>query len=67
MVAEAATGLQEGCRFQFITMELDSPIDYVEILSKLKARVVHVQREMNGKRCRYFVLLDPGPPQMQTA
>ena len=24
MVAEAAGGLQEGCRFEFVTMELDS-------------------------------------------
>jgi len=67
MVAEAASGLQEGSRFRFITMELDSPVDYVEILSKLKARVDQVQRELRRKRCSYFVVLDPGTPQMQTA
>jgi len=73
MVAEAAASLQEGCRFHFITMELDSPIDYVEILSKLKARVNQVVREpASGQSARsprrsYSVLLDPGTPQMQTA
>ena len=67
MVAEAAENLQDSCRFQFITMELDSPIDYVEILSKLKARVDQVKGELEGKPCRFSVLLDPGTPQMQTA
>ena len=67
MVEEAASGLQDGCRFRLITMELDSPIDYVEILSKLKARVNQVQKELSGKSCRIFVLPDPGTPQMQTA
>lgn len=67
MVAETAESLQDSCRFRFTTMELDSPIDYVEILSKLKARVDQVQQELRAKSCRYFVLLDPGTPQMQTA
>jgi hypothetical protein len=49
MVAEAAAGVQENCRFQFSTMELDSPIDYVEILSKLKARVDQVLQELGEK------------------
>jgi len=30
-------------------MELESPIDYVEILSKLKARVDQVRRERFGE------------------
>jgi hypothetical protein len=49
MVAEAAAGVQENCRFQFSTMELDSPIDYVEILSKLKAQVDQVLQELREK------------------
>ena len=49
MVAEAAAGVQENCRFQFSTMELDSPIDFVEILSKLKARVDQVLQELREK------------------
>jgi len=67
MVQEAAAGLQEGCGFHFITLELESPIDYVEILSKLKARLDQVLGELSRRRCSYSVLLDPGTPQMQTA
>ncbi|MBN1835143.1 MAG: sigma 54-interacting transcriptional regulator [Spirochaetales bacterium] len=67
MVAEAAGGLQQGCRFEFVTVDLDSPIDYVEILSKLKARVDQVVGSLSARQCSYFVLLDPGTPQMQTA
>ena len=48
-------------------MELDSPIDYVEILSKLKTRVDQVKKDLSEKRCNFSVLLDPGTPQMQTA
>lgn len=59
--------LLQARRFRLITMELDSPIDYVEILSKLKARVNQVHKELSGKSCRIFVLPDPGTPQMQTA
>lgn len=45
MVAEAAGSLQEACSFKFITLKLDSPIDYVEILSKPKAKVEQVVEE----------------------
>ena len=45
VVAEAAGSLQEACSFKFITLELDSPIDCVEILSKLKAKVEQVVEE----------------------
>jgi sigma54-dependent transcription regulator len=67
MVAEAAESLQEDCNFQFITMELDSPIDYVEILSKLKSKVDKVVRQLREEQYSCSVLLDPGTPQMQTA
>ena len=61
MVAEAAGNLQKGCRFHFITIELDSPIDYVEILSKLKAKVAQVVGKLSGRRCTYSVLLEIQP------
>ncbi len=66
MVEEAGKGFQQGCRFNYLTLELDSPIDYVEIFSKLSKSVDQVTAKLARQQCVYSVLLDPGTPQMQT-
>ena len=66
-VEEAAKGLGITASFKFVTIELDSPIDYVEIYGKLSAALETVRLSFDHHGGGLSVLLDPGTPQMQTA
>lgn len=66
-VEEAAKGLGITASFKFVTIELDSPIDYVEIYGTLSAALETVRLSFDHHGGRLSVLLDPGTPQMQTA
>lgn len=66
-VEEAAEGLGITAGFKFVTIEFDSPIDYVEIYGKLSAALETVRPSFAHHGGRLSVLLDPGTPQMQTA
>jgi DNA-binding NtrC family response regulator len=65
MVEETCRAFGCGASFREVSLELDSPIDYVEILLKLGRTLVELRPELEG--ARVSVLLDPGTPQMQTA
>jgi len=67
MVEEIAGSFWTASRFYFVNIDLDSPIDYEEIFSKLKTTVDQVTDKLAHKKTEYYVLLDPGTPQMQTA
>ena len=52
--------------FNFINLDLESPIDYEEIYVKLKAALETVADQLPKENARKTILLDPGTPQMQT-
>ena len=54
-------------RFSFVDIELESPVDYEEIYEQLAARVEDIKAREAHRNVEFFVLLDPGTPQMQTA
>jgi len=53
-------------QFRFINLDLESPVDYQEIYSKLKASVDTIMESIAHEKASISVLLDPGTPQMQT-
>ncbi len=53
-------------QFRFINLDLESPVDYQEIYSKLKASVDTIMESIAHEKPSISVLLDPGTPQMQT-
>ncbi|TVR94630.1 MAG: hypothetical protein EA428_00215 [Spirochaetaceae bacterium] len=56
-----------GPRFQYVSLELESPIDYEEIYLSLQQTLTQVLAGHAHESARYSVLLDPGTPQMQTS
>jgi len=52
--------------FNFVSLELDSPVDYEEIYTKLTAAVSVIIDNNRHLDPAYSILLDPGTPQMQT-
>jgi len=56
----------ESCKFSFISLELESVIDYEEIFTRLKETVTTVIESIKNLDPEVSVLLDPGTPQMQT-
>lgn len=54
-------------KFNFVNLDLESPIDYEEIYIKLKTALDTVAAQITEEDVRKTVLLDPGTPQMQTA
>jgi DNA-binding NtrC family response regulator len=67
MVEEAAKAEGVSARFNFVSIELDSPIDYQEILRELMNAIEVLRPSFDYASHRLSVLLDPGTPQMQTA
>lgn len=67
MVAELVSADGSGPRFQFVSLELASPIDYEEIYLALSETLEQVCAGHAHEAPRYSVLLDPGTPQMQTS
>jgi hypothetical protein len=65
MVEEAARSFDCRSRFTFVSLELDSPIDYEEILVELGRALEELRPQLAA--VQPSVLLDPGTPQMQTA
>lgn len=53
-------------RFEFVMLELESVVDYRELLLKLTEAVRRVQADHAHRNPAFEVLLDPGTPQMQT-
>ncbi len=66
-VEELCRGLGSACRFSFVSLELQSPIDYEEIYTRLSQTVSRVLEGLRHRPHSLSVLLDPGTPQMQTA
>ncbi len=56
----------ENRKFNFIDLDLESPIDYEEIYAKLSRALKVTSKQVQTTRVRNTVLLDPGTPQMQT-
>ena len=54
-------------RFSYVSIDLESPIDYREIFHELKAAIDQLLPTFADVPHRLSVLLDPGTPQMQTA
>ncbi|MFP4302381.1 MAG: sigma-54 interaction domain-containing protein [Spirochaetaceae bacterium] len=53
-------------RFEFVMLELESVVDYRELLLKLTETVRRVHSDHAHRKPEFEVLLDPGTPQMQT-
>lgn len=54
-------------KFMFVNIDLDSPIDYEEIYTKLLALVTDIVEKLPSPDRDIAILLDPGTPQMQTS
>ena len=65
MVEELCRGFGCAASFRQVSLELESPIDYAEILRKLGGLLQELRPELQG--ARLSVLQDPGTPQLQTA
>ncbi|WP_455382465.1 RNA repair transcriptional activator RtcR family protein [Salinispira pacifica] len=65
-VGQAGKELQPGAVFNFVSLELDSPVNYEEIYTKLSGAVSVILENNRHQSAEYSVLLDPGTPQMQT-
>lgn len=66
-VEELARGEGYPARFRFVTIDLDSPIDYEEIFAKLTGSLTRVEQTFAHTPHHLSILLDPGTPPMQTA
>ncbi len=66
-VEQAARELGVTATFKFVSIELTSPIDYVEIYRELSGALESVSGSFAHQQSGISVLLDPGTPQMQTA
>ncbi len=67
MVEETAKAEGIAARFNFVSIELASPIDYDEIFRELTNAIETLRPSFDHSAHRLSVLLDPGTPQMQTA
>ena len=67
MVEEISRSGESGTRFNYVSMELQSPIDYEEIYRELRRSVDQLMPTIAHLPHRLSILLDPGTPQMQTA
>lgn len=65
-VEEIARETTETGKFNFINLDLKSPVDYEEIYTKLKDALDRVMEQLPAGHTEHTVLLDPGTPQMQT-
>ena len=54
-------------KFMFVNIDLNSPIDYEEIYTKLLALVTDIVEKLPFPERDIAILLDPGTPQMQTS
>jgi DNA-binding NtrC family response regulator len=57
----------DGTKFNFVSVELESPIDYEEIFRELHRAIDQFMPTIAHLPHRLSILLDPGTPQMQTA
>ncbi len=65
-VQEIARRTDPGVKFNFVDVELSSPIDYQEIYTELKGAIDQFMPSIEHLPYRLSVLLDPGTPPMQT-
>lgn len=65
-VASIAKEEMDSGKFNFVNLDLESPIDYEEIYVKLKSALERVAGQIPEETARKTILLDPGTPQMQT-
>ena len=66
MVQQIVESQEEVTEFHFVSLELESPIDYGEIYTKFSRTVAGILEQLPAD-VEISVLLDPGTPQMQTA
>lgn len=66
-VEEIARGEGYAAHFKFVSIDLESPVDYAEIFRKLTDSLAKIQSTFKHTPHRLSILLDPGTPQMQTA
>lgn len=66
-VEVASTELDPSVKFNFVSLELASPIDYEEIYRELKRAMDQYLSTISHLSRQLSILLDPGTPQMQTA
>ena len=67
MVEEVSHAESSGIKFNFVSIDLESPIDYEEIYRELRRSVDQFLPTIEHLPHRLSILLDPGTPQMQTA
>ena len=67
MVQETVEAESAGIKFNFVSIDLESPIDYEEIYRELRRSVDLLLSSIEHLPHRLSILLDPGTPQMQTA
>ncbi|HUX20971.1 MAG TPA: RNA repair transcriptional activator RtcR family protein, partial [Spirochaetia bacterium] len=65
-VEHAGKELFPNTLFNFVSLDLASPVDYEEIYTRLSGAVSLVIENNRHLDPEYSVLLDPGTPQMQT-
>ena len=65
-VQEIVRETDPGVKFNFVDIELASPIDYQEIYGELKRAIDQFMPSIDHLPYKLSVLLDPGTPPMQT-
>jgi DNA-binding NtrC family response regulator len=65
-VQEIVRDIGPGVKFNFVDIELASPIDYQEIFGELKGAIDQFMPSIEHLPYKLSVLLDPGTPPMQT-
>lgn len=66
MVEKTSSDRGLKLNFQFINLEVLSVVDYEEIYEKLAGALAAVTPSFVHRQADYYILLDPGTPQMQT-
>jgi len=65
-VEQAAKEITPNTVFSFISIDLESPVDYEEIFAKLKSQVDNIGHTLSHRSADISVLADSGTPQIQT-
>ncbi len=66
-VEAAVLAVHPETRFNFVSLELKSVIDYEEIYRKLQDAIDKIRSFLPAEQKKLSILLDPGTPQMQTS
>lgn len=66
-VEEITKSYHPETTFSFVRLDLESPVDYEEILAKLRLTLDKLLPSIDQDSSDIFILTDSGTPQMQTA